>query len=131
MDAVELRQKLIEREEIKVLKRVYDVGVFIKVSLSTANARDMLSLKISETGSVDQAQFGCFSANVCVVDETCDHDDVMTSVEKALQDNPPIQITEGGLIREGYHPELDDLRAISPREASSLRVETKKSDRHQ
>ena len=60
------------------------------------------------------------SQRLCDLDETCDPlIDVVTSVEKALQDNPPIQITEGGLIRDGYHPELDELRAISPRENNS------------
>jgi DNA mismatch repair protein MutS len=119
MDAVgELRQKLIEREEIKsLLKRVYDVERLLsKVSLSTANARDVLSLKISlkQVPSI-KVQVRMFSSQrLCDLDESCDPlIDVVTSVEKALQDNPPIQITEGGLIRDGYHPELDELRAIS------------------
>ena len=50
LDAVaELKQQLIEREEIKApLQKVYDIERLLsKVSLATANARDLVSLKSS------------------------------------------------------------------------------------
>lgn len=34
-------------------------------------------------------------------------------LEEAIVDDPPPLATEGGIIRDGYHPELDELRAIS------------------
>lgn len=34
-------------------------------------------------------------------------------LERALVDDPPALATEGGIIRQGYHPELDELRSIS------------------
>ena len=34
-------------------------------------------------------------------------------IEAALVDDPPLALKEGGLIRDGYHPELDELRAIA------------------
>lgn len=34
-------------------------------------------------------------------------------LERALVDDPPSAATEGGIIREGYHPELDELRGLS------------------
>jgi DNA mismatch repair protein MutS len=39
--------------------------------------------------------------------------EVRTSIEAALLDDPPLSIKEGGLIRQGYHPELDRLRSVS------------------
>lgn len=36
--------------------------------------------------------------------------EVRTSIDAAMADNPPLAIKEGGLIRSGYHPELDELR---------------------
>jgi DNA mismatch repair protein MutS len=36
--------------------------------------------------------------------------EVRASIEAALVDNPPLALKEGGLIREGYHAELDELR---------------------
>jgi DNA mismatch repair protein MutS len=36
--------------------------------------------------------------------------EVRADIEAALVDDPPLAIKEGGLIREGYHPDLDELR---------------------
>jgi DNA mismatch repair protein MutS len=36
--------------------------------------------------------------------------EVRAEIEAALVDDPPLSIKEGGLIRDGYHPELDQLR---------------------
>ena len=35
------------------------------------------------------------------------------SILKALTDDPPIRISDGNVIREGYHAELDELRGVS------------------
>lgn len=37
--------------------------------------------------------------------------EVVTRIRAALVDEPPLRLGEGGLIREGFHAELDDLRA--------------------
>jgi len=34
-------------------------------------------------------------------------------IDRAIVDDPPFVLREGGIIRDGYHPELDDLRQIS------------------
>jgi DNA mismatch repair protein MutS len=39
--------------------------------------------------------------------------EVRSEIEAALVDTPPLALKEGGLIRDGYHPELDELRAIA------------------
>jgi DNA mismatch repair protein MutS len=39
--------------------------------------------------------------------------EVRAAVEEALVDDPPMALKEGGLIREGYHPDLDELRSIA------------------
>ncbi len=36
--------------------------------------------------------------------------EIRAEIESALVDDPPLAVKEGGLIREGYHPELDELR---------------------
>jgi DNA mismatch repair protein MutS len=38
--------------------------------------------------------------------------EIRGEIEAALVDAPPLALKEGGLIREGYHPDLDELRAI-------------------
>ncbi len=39
--------------------------------------------------------------------------EVRSAIEAALIDDPPLAIKEGGLIRPGYHSELDRLRSVS------------------
>jgi DNA mismatch repair protein MutS len=40
-------------------------------------------------------------------------DDLVALIDRALVDEPPLTIKEGGVIRKGYHPELDELRAAA------------------
>jgi DNA mismatch repair protein MutS len=39
--------------------------------------------------------------------------EVRSEIEAALVDDPPLSVKEGGLIRAGYHPELDQLRELA------------------
>ena len=39
--------------------------------------------------------------------------DLRELLDKALKDDPPLAIKEGGIIREGYSPELDELRKLA------------------
>jgi DNA mismatch repair protein MutS len=114
----ELKQKLIEREAIKaLLKRIYDIERLLsKVSLLTANARDLISLKNSiEQVPLIKSQLQLLSAlRLKQLETDCDPlEDVASLIGRALKDNPPVVLTEGGLIREGYHALLDELRHIS------------------
>ena len=39
--------------------------------------------------------------------------EIRTAIESALVDDPPLALKEGGMIREGYHADLDELREIA------------------
>jgi DNA mismatch repair protein MutS len=39
--------------------------------------------------------------------------EIRAEIEAALHDDPPLAVKEGGLIRDGYHPGLDELRAAA------------------
>jgi len=39
--------------------------------------------------------------------------EVRAAIEAAMADEPPISLKEGGLIRPGYHPDLDELREVA------------------
>jgi DNA mismatch repair protein MutS len=39
--------------------------------------------------------------------------EIRAAIEEALVDDPPLALKEGGLIRDGYHPALDELREIA------------------
>ncbi len=119
LDAVaELKQKLIEREEIKsLLKKVYDMErLLAKVSLATANARDLISLRSSleQIPGIKLQLHSLEAGRLRQLDARCDPlQDAAGLIARALKSNPPILLTEGGLIREGYHAALDELRGIS------------------
>ena len=40
-------------------------------------------------------------------------DDVSSRILKAISDEPPVNLADGGTVRDGYHAELDELRDIS------------------
>ena len=39
--------------------------------------------------------------------------DVTNLILEAIADEPPLNLADGGTIRAGYHPELDELRDLS------------------
>ena len=45
-----------------------------------------------------------------VIDKLEAYPEVIELIERAITDNPPIQITEGNIIRDGYHEQLDRYR---------------------
>ncbi|NLG35961.1 MAG: DNA mismatch repair protein MutS [Lentisphaerae bacterium] len=40
-------------------------------------------------------------------------EDLVARIDRALVDEPPMTIKEGGVIRPGFHPELDELRSAA------------------
>src|SRR5437773_7633277 len=46
-------------------------------------------------------------------DATDKHGHVRALLESAIEDDPPVKVIDGGAIRNGYSPELDELRTLS------------------
>ena len=117
-DAVAELQAPIDREELrKTLGRIQDPERLLsKVTLETANARDLLALKLSLAQlPVLRRQVSAFSAARLVelhgnLDEL---GDVHTLLENSIHPEPPALLTEGNLLRRGYNAQLDELREIS------------------
>ncbi len=96
------------------LRDVYDIERLIaRVSRGRANARDLRSLKetldvVPELkASLADAETERLRAIRGNLDELADVRDL---VGEAIRENPPAEITEGGLIARGYDDELDELR---------------------
>ena len=47
--------------------------------------------------------------------------DVREEIDRAICDEPPFSVREGGIIREGFSQELDELRQLSVREGGIIR----------
>jgi DNA mismatch repair protein MutS len=119
LDVVEeFLKSTIEREELRrAMGGVQDLERLLsKVTLETAHARDLLALKQSFRALpllrtyVNHFQ----SARLKELREGLDElGDVRELLEKAIHPEPPVLLSEGGLIRPGYHAELDELRDLS------------------
>ena len=111
----ELRDNLIFRGDIiDSLRRIYDIERLVgKIAYGNTNARDMISLKnslkqlpylkrILATSKSELLQNLYLS-----LDEL---EDIHDLIEKAIVEDPPIAITEGGIIKLGYNEEVDELK---------------------
>ncbi len=117
LDAVEeLLNNLIIRTHIKdALKQVYDLERLAgRVAFGSANARDLLSLRksfdilpvIKKLVDDVHTQF-----LVDIIELLDDMSDLNELLHQALEDDPPLQVRDGGIIKDGYHSEVDHLRA--------------------
>ena len=117
LDAVgAMAENEISREELReYLGPVYDLERLIaRISYRTANPRDLLALRssfamlppIRQVISEFPAELTAKSAA-----EFDDLQDLRELLDAALCDDPPLAMKEGGIIRDGYSPEVDELRA--------------------
>ncbi|UCE19959.1 MAG: DNA mismatch repair protein MutS [Gemmatimonadota bacterium] len=86
-----------------------------KVCTGRANARDIVNLKDS-LKIVPELRLVASQARGPLFEQVRDHlkevGDIVDVIEKTLVDDPPLSLTDGGIIRQGHHSELDELRAI-------------------
>ena len=115
-DAVEeLYNDMITREEIReYLNAVYDLERLVtRISYRTANPRDLIAFKTSlgMIPPVKQLLSQAKSAELKEIDERMEClEDIYDLIEKSIQDEPPIMIREGGMIKEGYNEDVDKFR---------------------
>lgn len=99
------------------LKRCGDLErIIARISTGRANARDVIALKntLSEIPEILNSLVTCQSPIMTKIREKLDSLDTITQeIERALQPDPPLAVTEGGLIKKGYNSELDELRGLA------------------
>ncbi len=119
LDAVEeLSAGTILRSELrKLLGAVLDMErLLAKVTLGTAGPREVLTLgrSIAALPAIRQQASTCRAPRLVDIASRIDElPDVRDRILNGLSDNPPINIADGGTIRDGAHAELDELRDIS------------------
>ncbi|WP_181684596.1 DNA mismatch repair protein MutS [Halorhabdus salina] len=112
----ELVSALQTRERLQaLLADVYDIERLIsRVSRSRADARDLRSLK-DTLDVIPELRAALADAGAPLLADLQDRldelDDVRGLIDDAIAPDPPTEITEGGIISEGYHERLDELRA--------------------
>ena len=118
-DAVgELKEREIERAALReALEEVQDLErLNSKVSLGVANPRDLMSLResLKKVPALRERLAGCGSEMLQEIEARTDPmEDVVSLLDRALVEDPPITVREGGIFREGYRRDLDEIRSIS------------------
>ena len=134
LDAVsELLGNAITREEIReYLNPVYDLErLMSRVVYKSANPRDLIALGSSlEMLKPIKQQLADFKSDVLrkMYEDLDTLDDLHELIRASISDEPPIQIKEGGIIREGYNETVDSLRNAK-REGKSWLADLETRDR--
>lgn len=104
-----------ERVELQeALKKVYDLERLAgKVAFGTVNGRDMIQLKTSLEqipaikeilSGIDQGEWHALLQQMDPVT------DVVKLIDRAIQEEPPLSVTEGNVIKDGFNEKLDQYR---------------------
>ena len=116
LDSVEyLHQNALVRAELREsLQSVGDLERLIsRIVSGSANARDLVGLRnsLATLPQVREIVSACELERIrSLGDQIETLDEVIDLVERAIQEEPPITVREGGMIRQGYNEELDRLR---------------------
>ena len=106
------------REELReVLDRVFDIErLGGRISTGRANGRDLVALAHSLAAipplreKLANAHSTALARLLAALDPL---EDVTRRVQATLVDEPPLTVKEGGLVRRGFSPELDELHQIA------------------
>ena len=107
----ELCQRYIDGEELReYLDSIYDMERLIgKISISSANARDMLALKSSlQFLPVIKRTLSSFSGRLLqgLGQEMDALEELYTRIDECIEEDPPLSIKEGGIIKSSFHEEV-------------------------
>lgn len=87
-----------------------------RLEVGSANARDLVALRssLSVLPGLKDILGKCCSKLLAKLNKQIHlHETIGSELQKAVVDEPPFSIREGGMIRTGYNAELDDLRLIA------------------
>lgn len=100
-----------------LLRQVGDLErISARIALKSARPRDLLVVRNTlavlpqlqqQLADVDNPQLEHLSQQIG------EHPELLALLQRALIDNPPVLIRDGGVIAAGYHPTLDELRTLS------------------
>lgn len=106
------------RDKIRfLLKEVSDLERLVgRLNLGTATPRDLLALcrSLSQTPKINSTLADADSLLIQVLSENIfELPEIRDLIARSIADEPPLNLNEGGIIRDGYNAELDELRNIS------------------
>ncbi|WP_394128040.1 DNA mismatch repair protein MutS [Vibrio hepatarius] len=136
LDAIsELKDQALFGDLHPVLKQIGDIErILARLALRSARPRDMARLRfamqqlpeLSELmGSLNHSYLAKLAQYAAPMDEVCE------LLERAIKENPPVVIRDGGVIAEGYNAELDEWRKLADGATEYLeQMEQDERERH-
>jgi DNA mismatch repair protein MutS len=118
LDAVEelIEKKMDSLDLREALKEVYDLErLNTRIAMGRANGRDLIALKMSiiRLPSVRKTLQEFQSSLLKEIRASLDDlQDVGQVVEESIREDAPLTVREGGIIKDGYNKELDELRRV-------------------
>ncbi len=114
----ELFASQMRRDKLRaLLKEVSDLERVVgRISLGSATPRDLCAMlrSLDQVPAIRETLSGLESSLLEVLAENTDElPDVRALIAKSIDDDPPANVVDGGVIRDGYSPELDELRSVS------------------
>lgn len=119
LDAVEIlyRKSLVLSDLSELLDHVYDLErLMTKILYKSANPRDLKSLSSAslqlplikkELEKLSSSKLlSRYNSRISTLDE------ISALIENAVADEPPVSVKDGGVIKDGFNKELDELRHI-------------------
>lgn len=136
LDAItELKEQAIFTDIHPILKQIGDIErILARLALRSARPRDLARLRhamqqlpelAQALTSLDNHHLKQLAADAAPLDEVCD------LLERAIKENPPVVIRDGGVIAEGYSAELDEWRDLADGATGYLaKLEEEERERH-
>lgn len=116
LDAIEeLNKSVITREELReYLNPIYDLERLIsRISYQSANPRDLNAFKTS-LAMLPSISYLLKQFKKPLLKKMADHfdalEDIHALIDQSIEEEPPISSKEGGVIKTGYHEQVDELR---------------------
>ena len=111
----EINKHLISREELReYLNPVYDLErLMTRIAYQTANPRDLIAFKnsVGVIGGIKAVLSEFQSEILKELNEDMDSlTDLYELIDEAICEEPPIMVHDGGILKEGFHEEVDRLR---------------------
>ena len=107
-----------KRDKLRtLLKEVSDLERVVgRISLGSATPRDLVAMlrSLNQVPAIREVLSGFNSSLIEVLVENTDElPDIRSLIARSISDDPPVKLTDGDTIRDGYSAELDELRSTS------------------
>lgn len=119
LDAVDamLRATIARGELTARLGEVMDIErLLARVTLGTAGPRELAALakSLEQTPGLRSHLADCEAGRLAALHEALDDiPELRGLIRAAIADEPPANLNDSGTVRDGYHPDLDELRDLS------------------